>query len=438
MNTNPHLPDVLARRAERMAGHSIDVDAARARAARMQRNRRVGIGVATALVLAAAVPLTLSLRGADRAEFQPVLPSPTVSATPGTGPVGTELPGTGPQPAAGVLAVDALPQGYPLRISWIDDSGPAPVLHLPVGTAVTLPDPGEEVRAFTRRGDGVVVLQTLNHVIGISGDGKELFREPSTGLSTEGLAIDTDTSVVAWTRSLPTGGGQVRVLNPGTTTPASWGPADERLGSPVAFLVAEQSCAGAQDVCVATVSGPDGPLFVRRDSITPALSDGSSQALLPAVRDVASDIGDAPVLASGTTPEGCSAVYRLDPAHQQGVDPAPEPQATECSVTLDQLAPDWKRVSVTTPSAGEGTAAPVVGMLGVENGRVQWSRTAPTDEMRVGQARWETGTHLVVPVLQDGSWVLVRYDRRGTGQWVSPRVSDPADGSVPLVVETTN
>ena len=381
------LTRALRERSDDMSGTSLGLDDVKGRARGIQRRRRAASGIAVAAVaLAVAVPMGINLATVERGQEPPVAtqgPSPTTDAS---GPV-TPTP-------QGRVEIDAAkaPRGENPAILYATGT----TLHRPDGLELELP---AQYTYLLPYGDGVMGFNGAEGEFGtttiVDGQG-EAVQGPWDGMSG---AISSDGSRLA-TWLAANGGVDLQLWREGADLDEGW------TSNVVAFD-------GTLDI-----AGFVGPEAVAYDltvfgdkggKATPYVTDWSSEPReLTSVIDLRAANDVTGYVAGMTTMdfqknEYCFAV----------VDAAADTVKWDtCDYRLDAFSPDGKYVLGVDPET-DGLGGRGVTILDAENGGVV-ADFETSSRAFMQDAVWESRSTVLVPVMQDGSWFLVRIRPDGT------------------------
>ena len=394
------LTTTLRDRAGDMDGHTLGLDDVKGRARGIQRRRRTATALAvTAVAVAAAVPIGLTAPGLDRGTgpVQPATQSPSVSASPT------------PEVPTGPVEVDAAaaPRGEDPAILYLTGT----TLHRLDGSQVELPRQYSYVLPYADGVMGFYGPEATTDFVGADGrlTSQGTYRGLSGAISSDGERIAT------WIDA--TGGADLALW------PREGAGEDGYTSNVVAFEGDLQLAGFVGRETVAynlIVPGDQGA------TTTPYVADWTSEP-----RELTSVLfvrtaNDVTGYVTGMTKiddlkrEYCAAV----------VEAATDSVVWEtCEHRLDRFSPDGRYVLGVDPqSDGLGPSAATV--LDAETGEV-------VAEFTLGRSGffsdlvWESATTILAPVMQDGTWTMVRLRTDGTvEQALDPTTEGYEDSSL--------
>lgn len=386
-----HQTDELSRalreRSDDMSGTSLGLDDVKGRARGIQRRRRAasGLAVAAAVALAVAIPTGIDLDGVDNG--QRPLPADRPTTTKPTGQTEPQVPVE--------VEIDAgsSPRGQDPAILYADGT----TLHRLDGSTVELPAQYSYLLPYA---DGVMGLNGGEGERGtttiVDADGRTV-EGPWDGLAG---AISSDGQSVA-TVLYATGGVDLQLR------PRTGASPDEGYTSNVVALEGDLQLAGfvgpetvAYDLTVLNNRGATQKAYV---------TDWSSEPReLTSVLDVRT-ANDVTGYVAGMSKiddlkgEYCAAV----------VEAATDTVVWDtCEYRLDAFSPDGRYVLAVDPQV-DGLGTNTTTVLDAETGEVVREFTTP-DGSWMQDTVWESPTTFLTPVMQDGTWTLVRLRVGGT------------------------
>lgn len=373
------LTTTLRDRAGDMDGRTLGLDDVKGRARGIRRRRRAMGGAVAAAVLAVAVPVGINVTDVNRGQQPlPTNPSPSVVETPTPrGPV--------------TLDAAAAPRGQDPALVYVTGT----TLHRPGGPDVELPQAYSWVAPYADGWMGFYGPDGTTTMLDAQG---KPVQGPWQGISAAVSADGQSLATVVYA-----GGGNVDLQLWPTA-----GAKDNTYGSNVVAFEGDLQYAGfVGPETVAynlTVSDNQGA------TVTPYVTDwfsGEEPRELTSVVDVRG-ANDVTGVVSGMTEiddlagRYCSAV----------VDAASDEVVWEtCDYRLGRFSPDGRYVLGVDPQS-DGLGGQEVTMLDAEDGDVVAEFVVPDGFLQ--DAVWESRSTALVPVMQDGSWFLVRLRPDGT------------------------
>jgi len=400
------LTTTLRDRAGDMDGHTLGLDDVKGRARGIRRRRRAMTGAVAAAVLAVAVPVGLNVSDVDRGQQPlPTNPSPSVVETPEPSP-------------SGPVTIDAAaaPRGEDPAILYADGT----TLHRPGQPDVELPQQYSYLLPYA---DGVMGFYGPDGTTTIVDGSGNAVGDPWPGISG---AVSSDGQSLATV--LYAGGSNVDTQ----LWPRAGANPDEGYSSNVVAFDGDLQYAGfvgpetvAYNLTVSINQGATQKPYVA------SWSSNDEPRQLTSLMDVRGT-NDVTGVVSGLTKvdyfknEYCSAVVKA----------ASDTVVWEtCEYRLGRFSPDGKYVLGVDPqSDGIGTSG--VTILDAENGDVVAEfETASRAFMQ--DAIWESRSTVLAPVMQDGTWFLVRMRPDGTVEKALEGSRDGYDDSSPWRFQLT-
>jgi len=391
-----HEQDLLARtlqeRAGDVTGSGLGLDDVKGRARGIRRRHRVMTGAVAAVVLAVAVPVAMNVVDVTRGG-EPLPTNPTPGLTDGPTVVDSAAPEpTGPIQADGPSA----PRGEDPAVTYLRGS----VVHPPGQQEVDL---GRAYDAITAYGAGWLGYD-LN-----AGDHGTTFPMDEAGNTEDsfpgaGLGVSSDGARLVYQLEATGAGATDLNLAP---SDASETPLTATVGlgetvQPVGFSDEREFVYTLTDG-----SGTSGVYvtdFLRQGRRIPGIINARG----------ANDLrGLVSGLVSASDSGSCWAVVEAATGDQVW---------DTCDFTLGQFSPDGRYV-VGTDAYADGIGGSQVAIIDAATGSVKAEFTT-RDLGFTGTPAWESGTTVLVPTYQDGTWYLLRLRPDGTVE----KALDPVAG----------